>query len=125
MASLIFAPTGRISRWPYFSRVLALYLLTFACYSLPALAEYQFGDTASVWKNLSLAGLIICFYLIFLQSVKRLHDLDMRAWWLLVLLLPVASLVVGAGMQFVAGTAGPNRFGPSPRQSAVLYSAIT
>jgi uncharacterized membrane protein YhaH (DUF805 family) len=111
-----FSPTGRISRWPYFWRVLVLYLLAFACYGLPALAEYQFGDTAPVWQNLALAGMVFCAYLIFLQTVKRLHDLNMRGWWLLILLLPIVSLLLGAGMQFVAGTPGPNRFGPSPCQ---------
>jgi len=119
-----FYPIGRISRWPYFWRVLVLYLLAFACYGLPSLAEYQFGDTAPIWQNLALAGLALCFYLIFLQVVKRLHDLDMRAWWLLAMLLPVASLIVGAGMQFVAGTNGPNRFGPPPRQPIAPSPAL-
>ena len=110
-----FTPTGRISRWPYFWHILALYLLAFACYGLPTLAEYLFGTTAPLWKSLALIGMTLCFYLTFLQVVKRLHDLDLRAWWLLLFFLPGASLVLGAGMQFVAGTAGPNRFGPSPR----------
>jgi len=70
-----FSLSGRISRWSYFWRVLVLYALAFACYALPALAEYQFGNTAPVWKNLALLGLAICFYLVFLQSAKRLHDL--------------------------------------------------
>ena len=101
-----------------------LYLLAFACYGLPTLAEYQFGDKAPIWRNLALVGMAICAYLVFLQVVKRLHDLDMRAWWLLVLLLPVASLVLSAGMQFVTGTAGPNRFGPSPRRPITPFLAI-
>lgn len=112
-----FSPTGRLSRWPYFWRVLALYLLAFACYGLPALAEYEFHDTVGIWKNLALLGIALCFYLIALQHIKRLHDLDMRGWWLLLALVPLISLVLGAGMQFVAGTAGPNRFGPPPGQA--------
>ncbi|RZK23004.1 MAG: DUF805 domain-containing protein [Hymenobacter sp.] len=119
-----FTPTGRISRWPYFWRVVVLYLLAFGFYGLPALAEYQFQNTAAGWQNLALVGMALCAYLVFLQTVKRLHDLDLRAWWLLVLLLPVVSLVLGAGMQFVAGTAGPNRFGPAPRQAAQALLAL-
>ena len=119
-----FTPTGRISRWPYFWRVLTLYLLAFACYGLPALAEYQFGTTAPLWQNLALVGMVLCFYLAFLQAVKRLHDIDLVAWWLLLGLLPGISFILGAGMQFIAGTAGPNRFGPPPRQPAVQPLAL-
>jgi len=117
-----FYPTGRLSRWPYFWRVPALYLLAFACYGMPALAEYQFHTTASLWKNLALAGMALCFYLMFVQVAKRLHDLNMRAWWALMLLLPVASIVLGGGLEFVKGTTGPNRFGPDPLALPDLYS---
>ncbi|WP_223652769.1 DUF805 domain-containing protein [Hymenobacter psoromatis] len=58
--------------------------------------------------------MLTCFYRVITQSIKRLHDLDLRGWWLLVF-VPIASLVLGAGMQFVAGTAGANRFGANSR----------
>ena len=109
-----FTPAGRLCRWPFFGRVLALYLLAFACYGLLALAE-QLHSPAGYWKNLAVAGILTCFYLIIAQSIKRLHDLDLRGWWLLLTLVPVVSLVLGAGMQFVPGTAGANRFGADPR----------
>ena len=45
-------------------------------------------------------------------SAERLHDCDMSAWWLLLMLVPYlgafALVVMNA---FIAGTAGPNRFG--------------
>lgn len=109
-----FTPRGRLRRWPFFGRTMALYLLGFACYGLPALAE-QLHHPAGYWKNLALAGMLTCFYLVIAQFIKRLHDLDLRGWWLLLAFVPVASLVLGAGMQFVAGTAGANRFGANPR----------
>lgn len=48
--------------------------------------------------------------------VKRLHDLDMSGWWLLVSLVPL----VGSFFMFIVpgcmpGTRGPNRFGEDPR----------
>ena len=111
---LHFYPTGRLSRWPFFWRGLALNALAFACYGLPALAEHLHRP-ADFWKNLALAGMLACFYLIIAQAIKRLHDLSLRGWWLLLALVPLGSLVLGGGMQFVAGTAGPNRFGARPR----------
>ena len=57
--------------------------------------------------------MLICFYLVIAQTIKRLHDLSLRGWWLA--FVPLASLMLGAGMQFVAGTAGANRFGTDSR----------
>ena len=117
----LFKFTGRLRRRAFFWRVPALYLLAFSCYGLPVLAEVKLNSTAAYWQNISLLAIGICFYLILTQSVKRLHDIDLRGWWLLLSLLPVANLVLGSGMQFVSGTPGPNRFGPDPRakQAAV------
>jgi uncharacterized membrane protein YhaH (DUF805 family) len=42
--------------------------------------------------------------------VRRYHDYDKRAWWVLV---PIYGLLI----PFFAGTVGPNRFGPDPKQN--------
>ncbi|TVT40060.1 DUF805 domain-containing protein [Hymenobacter setariae] len=119
-----FYPTGRISRWPYFWRVPALYLLAFICYGLPRFAEYQLNDTAAHWRNIAFAGIVFCFYMVVVQGVKRLHDLDLRGWWLLFILVPLVSIGLGSALAFVSGTAGPNRFGPSPSQPATPPFAL-
>ena len=108
-----FTPAGRLNRWPYFWRVLALYLVAFACYSLPALAEQQHSSVGG-WKNLALVGILICIYLVAVQAIKRLHDLDMRGWWLLLFFVPLVGFVLGTRIQFMPGTTGPNRFGVDP-----------
>ena len=107
--------TGRLRRRAFLWRVPALYVLAFGCYGLPVLAEVKLHSTAAYWQTISLLAIGICFYLVLTQSVKRLHDIDLRGWWLLLSLLPVANLVLGSGMQFVPGTLGPNRFGPDPK----------
>jgi uncharacterized membrane protein YhaH (DUF805 family) len=112
----LFTTTGRLRRRAYFWRVPVLYLLAFACYGLPVLAETQFNSTAAYWQNISLFGIAICLYLAVTHAIKRLHDIEMRGWWLLLCILPITNLVLGCGMQFIAGTIGPNRFGPDPKQ---------
>ena len=51
-------------------------------------------------------------------TVRRLHDTDRSAWWLLILLVPI----VGAGVLLVfaaiPGGATANRFGASPKAVA-------
>jgi uncharacterized membrane protein YhaH (DUF805 family) len=43
--------------------------------------------------------------------VRRFHDVDKRAWWVLV---PIYGWIV---IPCTAGTVGPNRFGPDPKQA--------
>jgi uncharacterized membrane protein YhaH (DUF805 family) len=48
-------------------------------------------------------------------SIKRWHDRDHSGWWVLIALVPVvgwAWMLVANG--FLAGTDGPNRYGPPP-----------
>jgi uncharacterized membrane protein YhaH (DUF805 family) len=113
----LFKFTGRLRRRAFFWRVPALYLVGFGCYGLPVLAETKFNSTADYWQNISLLAIVICFYLVLTQCVKRLHDIDLRGWWILISLVPIANLILGSGMQFVSGTRGPNRFGPDPKHS--------
>jgi uncharacterized membrane protein YhaH (DUF805 family) len=42
-------------------------------------------------------------------GVRRYHDVDKRAWWVLV-------PIYGWFLPFFAGTVGPNRFGSDPKQ---------
>jgi uncharacterized membrane protein YhaH (DUF805 family) len=65
-------------------------------------------------------GLVLLMYLMTVQSLLRLHDLDMSAWWALLLLLPLVSYLLGSGLQFVQGTIGPNRFGADPKRPGLL-----
>jgi uncharacterized membrane protein YhaH (DUF805 family) len=46
-------------------------------------------------------------------AVRRLHDLDRSAWWLL-LILTVVGIVLLLIWDCIKGTTGPNRFGPDP-----------
>ena len=45
-------------------------------------------------------------------SVRRLHDLDRRGWWLLIALIPLIGAIVLIVVFCQHGTPGDNRFGP-------------
>ncbi len=47
-------------------------------------------------------------------SVRRMHDLGKRGWWLLVFLIPLVGPVIVLIWYCSRGTAGDNRFGPDP-----------
>jgi uncharacterized membrane protein YhaH (DUF805 family) len=48
-----------------------------------------------------------------LVDIKRWHDRDKSGWWMLILLVPVIGAIwFLIELGFLAGTPGPNRFGP-------------
>lgn len=52
-------------------------------------------------------------------GARRLHDIDFRAWWLLLHLVPIGGIVLII-FACLGGTPGPNRFGPDPLAGDLL-----
>lgn len=48
-------------------------------------------------------------------AVRRLHDLDMSAWWLLIVAVPFIGAVILIIFFVQPGVVGANRFGPDPK----------
>ena len=68
---------------------------------ITALPSYGFMGLVLIWPTLTVLA-------------RRLHDSGWRAWWMLLVLVPIGSLLILILVLFVRGTAGPNRFGPEP-----------
>lgn len=117
-----FTTSGRLRRRDYFLRVSGLYALGTAVYAIPGLL-YQ-AEIPPLVELAAFMGLVGVFYLLVVQMLLRLHDLDLRAWWALVALLPGLSYVLGAGLQFVQGSVGPNRFGPDVKRPDLLPPSL-
>ena len=50
-----------------------------------------------------------------LVDIKRWHDRDKSGWWMLIALVPIIGTIwFLIELGFLAGTPGPNRFGPPP-----------
>lgn len=68
-------------------------------------------------------GLCLLYLLIVLMpklsvTVRRLHDTDRSALWLLVFLIPGIGPLVMFIMMILEGTKGPNQYGPDPKATA-------
>ncbi|MFD1468422.1 DUF805 domain-containing protein [Hymenobacter caeli] len=113
-----FTARGRLRRRHYFGRIALLYAAGIGCYALPTLLPQ-----IPTIEPVAVGGLVAVGYLLIIQMLQRLHDLDLRAWWALTSLLPVVSYVLGAGLQLVPGTVGPNRFGPDPKRPGLRPAA--
>ena len=47
-------------------------------------------------------------------TVRRLHDSDHAAWWLLLVFIPIVGTIGLLLMAVLPGTSGENRYGPAP-----------
>ena len=57
-------------------------------------------------------------------SVKRWHDRDKSGWWMLIGLIPLIGQIWAiVELGFLAGTDGPNAYGPSPRGDTTAPTA--
>jgi uncharacterized membrane protein YhaH (DUF805 family) len=68
-----------------------------------------------------LPALLIYFYCDSLLLIKRLHDVNLRGWFSLLLLIPFLGILFVLFPLVVPGTRGPNRFGI--RQDWTLFKA--
>lgn len=103
--------SGRAQRSEYWWWVLFTVIAQFVLGLLDG-AIFGFGEEAPAILN-PLFGLAT-----FLPSLcaggRRLHDRDMSAWWLLLILVPVIGALILLVLFALRGTEGPNRFGPDP-----------
>ncbi|SRR6056297_14816 len=103
--------TGRAPRSEYWWWVLFVILGSLAAGLLDSLLFGSGENAANVLEPLF--GLAV-----FLPSIcvggRRLHDRDMSAWWLLLMLIPLIGQLVLLVIYLFPGTPGPNRFGPDP-----------
>ena len=54
-------------------------------------------------------------------QIRRLHDTNKSGWWIVVSLVPFVGGIILIVLLAIAGTPGPNRYGPqpAPRQALV------
>ena len=78
---------GRLRRQAYFLRLLGICTLGFAIYALPGL--FYLDKVPTPVQLVALTALAVVWYLLLIQVLLRLHDLNLTNWCALVLLLPV------------------------------------
>ena len=70
-----------------------------------------FGSNGVLGSLFSLATLVPSLAV----GIRRLHDTDRSAWWLLLVLLPIIGWIVLLVFYCTEGTRGSNRFGDDPK----------
>jgi len=89
---------------------------------LPAYVLQEVDDEVAVVIGVAIS--LLTFVTLLSLSIRRLHDINMSAWWLLLGLIPLAGWIALICFACQDGTPGANRYGPSPKaQVAPGYSA--
>lgn len=66
-------------------------------------------------------GLILIPNKLFL-CIRRIHDINLSAWWLLIALIPyVGTIVTWFVLLFWPGSKGENKFGEKPQPASTLH----
>ena len=127
--------SGRMSRLEWWGRSMLMYLLRILGLAVIAAAAAALdGGNRGMAGNglkaaiiigviLGVAAVIALIVAGISLDVRRLHDMDLSGWWVLLLrlgsIIPYAGFVVWLGsaiwLGFAPGTQGQNRFGPDPR----------
>jgi len=102
---------GRLNRRPSFFRGLLLVGVTKLLVEVPEAYKIEVSPTL---KMAMIVVVVFITVVIYMQVIKRCHDIDLSGWFSLFSLIPFVNLFFGLYMTFKKGTDGTNRFGPDP-----------
>jgi len=105
--------SGRASRKEYWIFVLITSVVIFGFFVLAGLFANEAGEPHSLLIMISAALMLLTLLPTLAVTARRLHDTDKSAWWMLLLLVPLAGVVVTV-FTVLKGNPGENRFGPHP-----------
>lgn len=130
--------SGRSRRMEYWMFALLNIIIAAVLMSLMLVGGFSLGNFANpenpqvafgpiFWLGVGLMGLwaLAIFIPSIAVTIRRLHDRDMSGWWYLGLfalqLIPFVGFIASIAflvLMLLPGTAGPNRFGPDPKDPA-------
>jgi uncharacterized membrane protein YhaH (DUF805 family) len=120
-----FDPSGRFGRLSYVAWLMLVsitlnlvqFILNLGLGPAGGGAPEQSGFIAIAIIGLTLMLTLLMVVASILFAIRRLHDVDLSGWWLLLSLVPLVNIFLGLFLLLKPGTDGANRFGP-PRQTA-------
>lgn len=136
----IFSARGRLGRVRYIGYSVGLMLLTYLAIAvlggIAAVLGGGDGDSLSSLggdgpMGLLMMGAIVVPVLLsvvasLLIAIQRLHDFNASGWWVLLMIVPFANLILYLVLLIMPGTQGPNRFDhpPPPNSIGVILLAL-
>lgn len=100
---------GRIGRLRYFGTGVVLAFIGFIVLATVAAMTNGEGGGASL---LAAPLFFVLIWASFASSIRRLHDLGMTGWLVLILFIPLVGSLFQFYLLFAPGDGGPNSYGP-------------
>lgn len=101
---------GRSTRLEYWSYMLVVWVGAIIGLAILSAISPDLGDGAMV------LAVLVLFIPNWAATVRRLHDINMSGWWILISIFPYVGQLVLFILLLLPGTNGPNSYGePSPR----------
>lgn len=114
---LFFTSKGRLNRKSYIYRSLFLSLVLCVVQGVLTFAANTIGELELLFAVVAFGFSLFSFVSNIMMDVRRLHDLDLSGWWMLLMLVPLVNIFFALYMLFFKGTDGPNQYGDDPLQS--------
>lgn len=114
---LFFTSKGRLNRKSYIYRSLFLSLVLCVVQGVLTFAANTIGALELLFTVVAFGFSLFGFVSNIMMGVRRLHDLDLSGWWMLLLCVPLINLFFAIYIYFFKGTEGPNQYGDDPLQS--------
>lgn len=114
---LFFTSKGRLNRKSYIYRSIFLSLVLSVIQAVLTFASNTIGALELLFAVLLLVSGIFGVVASIMMLARRLHDLDLSGWWMLLLCVPLINLFFAIYFYFFKGTEGPNQYGDDPLQS--------
>lgn len=126
-----FCYTGRASRKEYWMTVLWYVISVFVLGGVSILLRLPIGPSESVqeiilaWLSYLIIIVLVLYviwsFLVFLSlGVRRIHDIGLSGWWILIGLVPFFGAIVIFIFTLIRGNAGDNEYGPDPLKPIVV-----
>lgn len=113
---LFFTSKGRLNRKSYIYRSIFLSLVLFVVQGVLTFAANTIGALELLFAVVAFGFSLFGFVSNIMMGVRRLHDLDLSGWWMLLLCVPLINLFFAIYIYFFKGTEGPNQYGEDPLQ---------
>lgn len=113
LKTLWLSPKGRASRKDLWLRTHLPYL---GIYILAVILDVIMGNFDSE-TGYGIISTIVCLLMLWPWTavfIKRCHDRNRSAWFLLIFFVPILNLWPAIELYFLKGTTGENRFGADP-----------
>jgi curved DNA-binding protein CbpA/uncharacterized membrane protein YhaH (DUF805 family) len=104
-----FSISGRLRRRSYLGRAI---LLGIPAGIASVIIQDTYDDTVIGWSAIVM---IICSVLIFIQFIKRLHDINLSGWFSLINFIPYIGALFSLIVIFIDSSKGPNNYGADPK----------